>query len=564
MNTSKLFHSPSSYYSWPSVFDGLHAEAVFVRGGKPVIMPLIPNASCAYYPRSFHCSISVSVSGAAGFTDPAISIRATTQSKPIPIQSADDQVSISVMDQFIRDPRGLADYLNDSERSYHPNNPSLAVNMRDTMRTGSSSTRSQSLAFRRENSPGAAAAAMAAAQNIPIRIASPGAPIQRNNDSPYPTVQRTMPKTMRDEPKPVPQAKKQAKLKQYTAQELNSKPLPPTPTEQYADRGRYQAQETSSSRPRTQSPAGKLRVVHRNAEGKFDPSLMSESDFSAQQGYVPPSRPSSPSSWSTQRPSSRNSKADSTRSNPRPGSRRGSLADNAKRLSDWVKDKSGIIMMSKTERTKYERQQRLSSERHIEEQRRHSPASRPLYQQEALVAKQNERESHNHYAELDPKRCDRDRIGIYEREVKSAIAQLTPEQRAVYNRYEADCARAAAEGRQCPDTPQMLRDAGIPARRLTSIERNSARVNYGIGRHADGAPGPTKATSAALNISKLLDPIKPRGRSDTLDSDMDFGMTDMAPAGTMLPCSVCKAPVTGFLKDGLCELCYEHRKKQRK
>jgi hypothetical protein len=67
----------------------------------------------------------------------------------------------------------------------------------------------------------------------------------------------------------------------------------------------------------------------------------------------------------------------------------------------------------------------------------------------------------------------------------------------------------------------------------------------------------SKGEKFALSVSKVADPLKPRARKGTNDSDMSFGMTDLAPPGAMQECASCKKPTSEYLINGLCRQCHE-------
>ena len=66
----------------------------------------------------------------------------------------------------------------------------------------------------------------------------------------------------------------------------------------------------------------------------------------------------------------------------------------------------------------------------------------------------------------------------------------------------------------------------------------------------------TKGEKLAMGVSKAVDPLKPRGRSATNDSDMSFGLTDLAPPGALQECGECSRPTYEYLINGLCKQCH--------
>ena len=67
----------------------------------------------------------------------------------------------------------------------------------------------------------------------------------------------------------------------------------------------------------------------------------------------------------------------------------------------------------------------------------------------------------------------------------------------------------------------------------------------------------SKGEKFALSVSHVADPLKPRARKGTMESEMSFGMTDLAPPGAMQACASCKKPTAEYLVKGLCRQCYE-------
>jgi hypothetical protein len=65
----------------------------------------------------------------------------------------------------------------------------------------------------------------------------------------------------------------------------------------------------------------------------------------------------------------------------------------------------------------------------------------------------------------------------------------------------------------------------------------------------------SKTEKFALGLSEAIDPMKTLRRPGTADSDMSFGMTDVAPAGAMNECSGCGMPTYEYLKGGRCKDC---------
>lgn len=74
----------------------------------------------------------------------------------------------------------------------------------------------------------------------------------------------------------------------------------------------------------------------------------------------------------------------------------------------------------------------------------------------------------------------------------------------------------------------------------------------------------SKGEKIAMSVSKAADPLKPKKRKGTQDSDMSFGMTDLAPPGAMQACESCSRPTEGYLINGLCKQCHELHQKVAK
>ena len=66
----------------------------------------------------------------------------------------------------------------------------------------------------------------------------------------------------------------------------------------------------------------------------------------------------------------------------------------------------------------------------------------------------------------------------------------------------------------------------------------------------------SKGEKFAMSVSKAADPFKPK-RQGTQDSDMSFGMTDLAPPDQMDQCTGCYRPTDEYLIHGLCKQCHE-------
>jgi hypothetical protein len=237
-----------------------------------------------------------------------------------------------------------------------------------------------------------------------------------------------------------------------------------------------------------------------------------------------------------------------------PGSRRASLADTAKNVGKWAKSKADILTMNQAQRDSFVKGATRS--RDVEAARRADPSTRPAHQKEMLVEKQ--KASHPGEAwGLGPVDAAFD-AQMEERNFRSRTAK------EYRKRHDQDCATAILEGKPRPLTPDAAKYTP-PAGSLTSEERD-AELQF------DPESEPSTLTTTekfALGISRKLDAFK-SGRKDSDCSDMDFGMTDAAPAGAIQFCGEmagtpfhnkgCHMPSRSHLKNGLCEACYEYRK----
>ncbi|EMC91373.1 hypothetical protein BAUCODRAFT_134986 [Baudoinia panamericana UAMH 10762] len=126
---------------------------------------------------------------------------------------------------------------------------------------------------------------------------------------------------------------------------------------------------------------------------------------------------------------------------------------------------------------------------------------------------------------------------------KAAILNAGPDDRKVYvqekERQVNPQPRASAQtGRDTVDFLNKLSLAEVEPEKQNGM---SNALSFG--------------DKAALKASELLDPIKRRERSGTMDSDMSFA--DCAPPDAIEKCSRCSQPPTGYLrKDGVCDGCH--------
>lgn len=283
-------------------------------------------------------------------------------------------------------------------------------------------------------------------------------------------------------------------------------------------------------------------------------------------GSAPPtpgrvdSRPTSSSGWSFKGRKRTESNFSGTSSQA--GSRRGSISDAAKSAGKWAKGKADILAMNKADRDNFMKGHKKQHDREVEFTRQQDPLSRPQYQKEYLVEKQRAAKPGESWG-----------LGGVE---ASYAAQM--EERAFRARvanghkriHEEKVRIAHANGKPRPFTPEEAK-LSPPAGSMNSRERSEARKNSNASSE-EGFSGFSKADRFALLLSKKLDNFK-TGRKGSESSDMDFGMTDAAPAGSMYLCGEvegpnfgkgCHMPSASSLKAGLCEQCYAFAKHERK
>jgi hypothetical protein len=316
-------------------------------------------------------------------------------------------------------------------------------------------------------------------------------------------------------------------------------------------------------------PTGKFDQLHKTAEGRAPQAPIG----STQRVDLPPlakaqlaslaspaSRPTTPkpTRQTTSRPGSSRGGPKRTSSGlsgffSPSGSRRGSLVDAAKSVGKWTKSKADILSMNRAERDSFMKGAIRSRE--VEAARRADPSSRPPHQQEMIVKKQ--KASHPGEAWGSGPAAAAFAAQMEELNFRKRTAA------AYQKRHEQDCAAADLEGRPRPPTPDAAKYSP-PAASLTSLER-------------EGAPEfdqesevmmLTMTEKIALQLSRKLDAFK-SSRKDSDCSDMDFGMTDTAPAGAIQFCGEmpgpnfqkgCHMPSRTHLKNGLCEACYAYKK----
>ena len=128
----------------------------------------------------------------------------------------------------------------------------------------------------------------------------------------------------------------------------------------------------------------------------------------------------------------------------------------------------------------------------------------------------------------------------------------------VRNKHEEENKRR----QDSPIRPDFPSDSAVDLGRLSygPSERSSqlsSKRSSETGLPSKPKPGNlTKGETFAIGVSKVVDPLKLRGRSGTEDSDMSFGMTDSAPLDAMCECSGCSRPTHEYLINGLCKDCH--------
>lgn len=216
---------------------------------------------------------------------------------------------------------------------------------------------------------------------------------------------------------------------------------------------------------------------------------------------------------------------------------------------DKAKEFSAIVRMTPAERAKFAGGRAMLFDRSLEEWRRQHPAARPDHQKTYLVEKKQER--------LMPGIGWEDLRGP--RDFDVLLEEYGAHRRraaADHEQYLDDVAVAVLAGQV---TGQHEADVG-PDVELTSEERRSAEMDHlragGNPRDKDWSHyrGFTKVQQTAYKVSKMMDPIK-RKHKKSWESDMSFGMMDIAPSGALHKCVQCKWPTKTYLKDTLCARC---------
>ena len=238
------------------------------------------------------------------------------------------------------------------------------------------------------------------------------------------------------------------------------------------------------------------------------------------------------------------------------GSRRGSLVDAAKSAGKWTKSKVDILTMNQAERESFVAGATRSREREVEAARRADPMSRPLHQQQMIVEKQKASHPGGAWG-------DGPVEAAYEAmmQERSFRARTASEYQKI---HEQDCAAALLQGKPRPPTPDAAKYS--PPHASLSSEERAAAFEFDAETELVRL---TKTEKLALQLSRKLDAFK-SSRKDSDCSDMDFGMTDAAPAGAIQFCGEmpgtpyfnngCHMPSRNHLKMGLCEACYAFKK----
>ncbi|KAK5739409.1 hypothetical protein LTR17_005314 [Elasticomyces elasticus] len=341
-------------------------------------------------------------------------------------------------------------------------------------------------------------------------------------------------------------------------------------------RGRPAAGETLE-RPQR---GNEVKTIKRDAEGRFDPATVrsvreskardpSTSLEPCPDGYVqnpppPLTRPTATrtNSWrniftGSKEEKAKKQKADESSSTE---SRRTSYIVKAvRRASDSVAEKARILAMHKQEREEWTDKKRgprrPSDER--EENRRSKPADRPMYQKAAIL----EKNKHKTNIVGNSQDVDRD----YDIMVATS-AWKTKCNEDARRKYAKACEEADREGLPRPASPAYTEEADLE---ISAEEREALRLqaaeDFTVDKHLKPKALPIM-TAAAVVLSVALDPLKPRQRSNTADSDLDFADAGL-PAGTaelyIEKCTACSGSQYALHRDGRCQKCHEIDREQR-
>lgn len=294
----------------------------------------------------------------------------------------------------------------------------------------------------------------------------PSCALSENTAMPVPE-RKTVPKTEFRKPVPKPQAAVENPFQDPAPTPKSNK----TMSSKFREEGGLTVGLSSvpDQRP-THNPMGLVdpsaaanQTIYRSADGRFDPKTIQDGQSSVHsQATASPRRPTL-------------HRTDSAGSSKSWAERRESFSKAVRRLSNGIKEATGIMMMDRRERRDYQR-------------KRHSGMS--------------DRDSHH--------------SGVSPRNASPTAPIFA--------------ANATAGLHEEPASP------GKPI------------------------PGDlTKGERFAMNVSAAIDPIKRRG---THESDMSFGMTDVAPAGALNACENCFAPTYDYLIGGRCRECHREQKER--
>ena len=391
----------------------------------------------------------------------------------------------------------------------------------------------------------------------------------------------------------------------YPAIHGNSKPKLPRAAPK--DRVANYTPEPRRVKPSTITTTGNVRVMPRNADGRFVEAsirVANPTKYVGLAGLDPMTAQASASAGASQpapiqaaRPQRSGSvfATNHADNNSRPGSRRGSLVDAVKSLGRRLSNASihaaastkqatvkaakstkkasisaaestkkasiiaaeatkyaaavaaeplnnaiDIVKMGPTERDKFilkkDDMKRGSHSLKLEQQRRAYPQDRPSYQKAAIVRKLS---------------------GEHDLNIPKDVVH---EQ---YNDYITHVATGGLHNDSLDLSKGERELARGNADKFGRMQETNARI------HAPVAPDLlTGLEKGAFKIAAVVDTIKNRGRSNTVDSDLSFGMTDSVPddcRDLIEKCSACgEVPTIGYIKNGLCTAnCYGYVARER-
>lgn len=231
-------------------------------------------------------------------------------------------------------------------------------------------------------------------------------------------------------------------------------------------------------------------------------------------------------------------------------SRRDSLTKGIKsagrRLSDAFKDATTIIQMKPTVREDWMETRREEKKRTTTQDERRS--SQLAQSESKAVADRAPRVSLDLGPELvaaEGKPLPKTPADLPVADLSLNAAQLRVARQDTKSKFTEDL---AIDRKSSPPPPHFIK------RETSATVATETKVS---------APRLTKGERVAVVISKTVDGLKTRGRSNTAESDMSFGMTDQAPAEMMNACIRCNRPPTDFLhSSGLCNTCHVYQRQQ--